>query len=65
MTPENARRYADAFKIPLNRDFHSLDHDTVERIVAAADAHKYRKPKNANGSRARYFHALLCRRAAL
>ena len=49
--------------IPLNRDFHSLDSATVESIIAAADSVKYRRPANANGSRARYFHAYLRRLA--
>lgn len=65
MTPETAQDIATRWRIPLDRDFHALDSDTVENIVAAADEYRYRKPRNANGSRARYFHALLCRRAAL
>lgn len=48
-------------EIPLNKDFHTLPASTVDRITAAADERKYRKPKNANGSRARYFHAYLVR----
>lgn len=48
-------------KIPLNQDFYTLPASTVERITAAADERKYRKPKNANGSRARYFYAYLVR----
>jgi len=49
------------YRIPTNCDFHSLNSDAVERITEAADSYKYRKPRNANGSRARYFHAFLCR----
>lgn len=44
-------------------DFHKLDSDAVAKIVAAADLHGYRAPTNANGSRARYYHAYLTRRA--
>ena len=47
--------------IPLDVDFHTLDSNTVHRILDAANEHKYRHPKNANGSRARYFHACLVR----
>ena len=43
------------------RDFHALPSDDVERLIGFADLHKYRQPKNANGSRARYFHAFLTR----
>lgn len=55
---------ATRFRIPLNRDFHALDSTIVESIIAAADSVKYRRPANANGSRARYFHAYLCRVAS-
>ena len=44
-------------------DFHALSSSVVDKIIAAADAARYRKPKDANGSRARYFHAMLVRRA--
>lgn len=47
--------------IPLHQDFHALGSDTVTRIVDAAKAYGYRKPKNANGSTGRYFYAYLCR----
>lgn len=47
-----------------NRDFHTLSSSEVESLLAEADAVKYRKPRNANGSRGRYFHAYLCRVAA-
>lgn len=57
----SAGAIATQFGIPLSRDFHSLDSDIVERILKAADSVKYRRPKNANGSRARYFHAYLQR----
>lgn len=42
-------------------DFFELNIDEVRRVLAAADLVKYRKPVNANGSRARYFHARLMR----
>lgn len=44
-------------------DFHKLSPDVVEALLEVADLVKYRKPRNANGSRARCFHAYLTRRA--
>lgn len=49
------------YRIPLDEDFHALPSAVVGRILDAADACGYRRPKNANGSRARYFHAALQR----
>lgn len=46
-----------------NIDFHTLSSEQVEMLLASADAVKYRKPRNANGSRGRYFHAYLSRLA--
>lgn len=46
------------------RDYHALDSDAVESLLAEANRLGYRKPRNANGSRGRYFHAYLCRVAA-
>ena len=55
----DALALVERFGIDLSRDFHALSSDQVERIVAAADSVRYRVPRNANGSRARYFHARL------
>lgn len=63
LTPYDARAI-------LNRthtagvDFHILPADRVDALLAEADTLSYRKPRNANGSRARYFHAYLTRTAA-
>lgn len=54
---------AAAYNIPLNENFYALSSDTVGRILEAAKACKYRQPKNANGSKARYFYAYLNRLA--
>lgn len=56
-----AAEIATRFQIPMGENFHALNSDTVGRIIEAADARKYREPKNANGSRARYFYAMLTR----
>ncbi len=64
MTREQALAIATTYDIPLDQDFHVLCSSTVDRIIAAADLCRYRTPRDANGSRARYFQALLCRSAA-
>lgn len=61
MQRETAFRLAGAHSIPLDMDFHALNAEQVDSVIAAADEYRYRKPKNANGSRGRYFHALLVR----
>ncbi len=58
-----ASAIARAYGIPLDREFHSLNNGTVCAILDAADGWHYRKPRNANGSRARYFYAYLQRLA--
>lgn len=45
-------------------DFHALPSAAVESLLGEADSYGYRKPRNANGSRGRYWHAYLVRRAA-
>jgi hypothetical protein len=46
-----------------NGNFFTLSSSVVDDLLAEADHVKYRKPQNANGSRGRYFHAYLSRRA--
>lgn len=57
----DAARILAACKINVFEDFHALPSSKVDRLLEHADQVKYRKPKNANGSRARYFHAYLLR----
>lgn len=45
-------------------DFHALSSDQVRALIAHADARRYREPRNASGSRARYWHAYLERAAS-
>lgn len=47
--------------LDLTADFHALGSDTVQRLADTARAVGYRKPKNANGSTARYFFQYLTR----
>ncbi len=44
--------------------FFTLDHSQIDALLEEADRVKYRQPRNANGSRARYFHARLQRQEA-
>ncbi len=46
-----------------HNDFHALPAESVERLLACARLYRYRAPRNANGSLARYWHAYLMRRA--
>jgi len=47
--------------IPRGEDFHTLSSSKVDALVDEAKRRGYKKPKNANGSRGRYFHAYLQR----
>lgn len=64
MTPGAARVILDDMHMTSVDDFHKLTSVDVERLLSVADAWSYRVPKNANGSRARYWFAYLKRRAA-
>jgi hypothetical protein len=50
-----------SYGINFSEDFHTLNSSQVEAILEAAKSWGYRKPKNANGSRARCFFAYLAR----
>lgn len=63
MTPTQAREALDRIGAQ-GEDFFALPMSTLARILEEADAVKYRKPWNANGSRARHFYAHLTRTAA-
>ena len=63
LTQEAAREILRRCGAEARYDFHALHSDIVARIIAEADAYGYRAPRNANGSRARYFHAHLVRTA--
>lgn len=64
LTPYDARQILRDCRAPIGSDFHRLDSATVERLLSAADSYGYRKPRNANGSRGRYWHEYLQRVAA-
>lgn len=58
----NALALFQIWNISPSQDFHTLSSSQVDSILAEADRAGYRKPKNANGSRARYFYSLWQRR---
>lgn len=64
MTHDDARNLCAQFGIirhPALPDWHAMDSDQKDRVLNAADAWKYRKPANSNGSRGRAFCAYLAR----
>ena len=63
LTPQLARSLAKRHGFSLGQNFFVLSASTVCQILDAADSVGYRKPKNANGSRGRYFYAYLNRAA--
>lgn len=50
-------------RIAIGQDFHTLSAAQIDALLAVADMQRYQRPVNANGSRARYFHDMLQRRA--
>lgn len=58
-----ARATLQLLNIDFGQDFHTLRSTQVDALLVEADRAQYRRPANANGSRARYFHDLLQRRA--
>lgn len=61
ITQNSARRIL--FECGAIGDFHALPSAAVDKLLEHANARRYRKPRNAPGSRARMFHAYLTRRA--
>lgn len=57
----NARKILADCGIPVGANFFTLSPSTICRLLEWAGG--YRKPRNANGSRGRYFHAKLQREA--
>lgn len=47
--------------VDFRADFHALPSSAVAALLAAADLHNYRQPRNASGSRARCFFYFLTR----
>ena len=56
-----ALQYLDTNGIDIGQDFFTLSFFQVLALVEMAKIQRYYKPKNANGSRARYYFAALQR----
>jgi hypothetical protein len=65
LTSLDAREILRRSQAPRPGNFHALSSDIVESLLTFADSHGYRTPRNANGSRARYWHDHLQRVASL
>lgn len=59
----SARAVLASNNIAVGQNFFTIRADQVEGLLVEADRVRYQKPKAANGSRGRYFHDLLQRRA--
>jgi len=59
----NARAVLASAEVALGQCFFTLYAWQVDALLVEADRVKYRKPRNANGSRGRYFHDRLQRLA--
>lgn len=61
MTRDEAHDVLQRCKIVAGANFFTLSAREVSALLREADKVKYRQPKNANGSRGRYFYARVCR----
>jgi hypothetical protein len=64
MTPDDARTHLKHLGIDPGENFHSLNSEKVGNLVALSKKLGYRRPRHANGSTGRYFHAHLIRKAS-
>jgi hypothetical protein len=61
----DARATLAALDIPIGADFHALNRSQVDALLFEAKRARYRRPQNANGSKARYYHDRLQRLARI
>lgn len=61
---QRAREILTTCDIASGADFHTLHSNAVNDLLEFAKQEKYRKPRSANGSRARYYHDHLQRLAS-
>ncbi len=59
-----AQEILTACNVEIGADFHTLHSNTVDALLEFATQERYRKPRNANGSRARCYHDRLQRLAS-
>lgn len=57
----HSRNVLEACGIEIGTDYFTLRSSQVTALIEWANRDKYRKPKNANGSRGRYYHDMLQR----
>jgi hypothetical protein len=60
---DQARETLERLGVPVGGDFHALPLAKRDLLEEEADRVRYRRPRNANASRLRYFHDRLQRRA--
>ena len=63
MTKDQAQEILHRIGCSAAPDFFTLPIEQVAQVLWEADLVKYRRPQNANGSRARYFYGYLTRTA--
>lgn len=61
LTYWEARSLTRSFGFNPFEDFHAMSSGSKEAVIRAADSRGYKAPKNANGSRGRYFAAYVRR----
>lgn len=61
MSKAEARAFCSILGIDPNQDWHAMPSAMKDAVLRAADARRYKAPKNANGSRGRYFNEYLRR----
>lgn len=59
----SARAFLSNINAAVGQDFNTLSASQVDMVLREADRVRYQKPKNANGSRARYFYERMQRHA--
>ena len=59
----SARAFLETIDSAVGQDFYTLSSSQVDAVLAEADRVRYRQPRNANGSRARYFFERMQREA--
>lgn len=64
LTREEARERLAEAGVAVGTNFFTLPNAAVCRLLELADRDHYRQPRNANGSRGRYYHARLERAAS-
>lgn len=59
----NAREFISSINAHVGQDYHTLSGEQVDAILKEVRRVRYQKPRNANGSTARYYYERLQRHA--